>query len=69
MKKGIDGNQIIEEATHMTNSKPMSLTNRENELKAKFSMMTSEEIREMMETTENTTDMLICWDYLESLKH
>jgi hypothetical protein len=29
--------------------------------------MTSEGIREMMNTTDNTTIRLICWEYLQTL--
>lgn len=51
----------------MTTNKAQSLINRENELRNQFSMMTSQEIREMMETTDNTTTKLICWEYLQTL--
>jgi hypothetical protein len=40
---------------------------RENELKNEFSKMTSNQIREMMNTTDNTTTKLICWEYLQTL--
>jgi len=48
-------------------NKPLSLTRQENELLNQFSTMTRQEIIEMMETTDNTTTKLICWDYLQTL--
>jgi hypothetical protein len=40
---------------------------RENELRNEFAKMTSAQIREMMNTTDNTTTKLICWEYLQTL--
>ena len=40
---------------------------RQIELRNQFVRMTSEEIREMMNTTDNTTTRLICWEYLQTL--
>ena len=48
-------------------NKPLSLLRHENELLNKFSTMTSQEIVEMMETTNNTTTKLICWKFLQTL--
>ena len=50
--------------TSTTNS---ALAMRENELRTKFANMTSQEIREMMNSTDNTTTKLICWEYLQTL--
>jgi hypothetical protein len=52
----------------MKANKQHSLISRENELLTQFSMMTSDQIKEMMATAESTTTKIICWEYLETLK-
>lgn len=42
------------------------LTAREIELKLQFVRMTRQEIETMMNTTDNTTTRLICWEYLQT---
>lgn len=39
---------------------------REIELKLQFVRMTRQEIETMMNTTDNTTTRLICWEYLQT---
>lgn len=51
----------------MSNTNRNQLTAREIELRNQFVRMTSEEIRQMMNTTDNTTTRLICWEYLQTL--
>jgi len=41
-------------------------TAREIELKLQFVRMTRQEIETMMNTTDNTTTRLICWEYLQT---
>jgi hypothetical protein len=49
------------------NAKSNSLIARENELRSQFIKMTGDEIREMMNATDNTTTKLICWEYLQTI--
>jgi hypothetical protein len=51
----------------MSNTNRNQLTAREIELRNQFVRMTSEEICQMMNTTDNTTTRLICWEYLQTL--
>jgi hypothetical protein len=53
--------------TRMSNANLNQLALREIELRNQFVRMTSEDIREMMNTTDNTTTRLICWEYLQTL--
>ena len=47
--------------------KSQSLNLLEIDYRNRFSKMTSDEIRELMATTDNTTIRIICWEYLQTL--
>jgi hypothetical protein len=48
-------------------AKSNSLIARENELRSQLIKMTGDEIRELMNTTDNTTTRLTCWEYLQTI--
>ena len=72
-KKSLHGSiAVLNRGTNQSHTMNTSTTNsalamRENELRTKFANMTSQEIREMMNSTDNTTTKLICWEYLQTL--
>ena len=51
----------------MSKTNRNQLIAREIELRNQFSKMTADEIREIMNATDNTTTRLICWEYLQTL--
>jgi hypothetical protein len=55
------------QSLRMSNVNRNQLILREIELRNQFAKMTSEEIRKIMNTTDNTTTRLICWEYLQTL--
>lgn len=55
------------ESNFISSTSRSQLAMRENELRNQFAKMTSQEIREMMNSTDNTTTRLVCWEYLQTL--